>query len=66
MRVLLDEDLPRELRRELVGHQVSTVRDMGWNGLKNGVLLRLASASGFELFLTADRGIPYQRKVSVL
>lgn len=64
--MLLDEDLPRQLGHELAGHDVPTVREMGWNGLKNGVLLRLASASGFEVFPTADRGIPYQQNVSAL
>ena len=36
MRVLLDEQLPRHLARELTGHHVRTVREQGWSGLKNG------------------------------
>lgn len=31
-----------QLKRELTGHDVSTVREMAWNGLKNDVLLRRA------------------------
>jgi len=35
VRVLLDECLPRQLKRHLPGHQVSTVPEMGWAGIKN-------------------------------
>jgi len=42
MRVLLDECVPRQLRRDLEGFDVRTVRDMGWSGVKNGALLDLA------------------------
>ena len=52
MRVLFDESMPRPLRRDLVGHDVSTVGQMGWAGNKNGVLLGLAAAAGFEALLT--------------
>ena len=62
MRVLLDECLPRKLREDLPGHEVSTVPEMGWRGVKNGVLLRLAEAS-FDVFVTADQGIEYQRSL---
>jgi PIN like domain len=55
VRVLLDEQLPRHLTRELRGHEVSTVQQKGWAGLKNGELLRRAADAGFEVFLTADR-----------
>jgi hypothetical protein len=66
VRVLLDEDVPRPLRRELVGHDVSTVQEMGWASVKNGVLLGLATAASFEVLLTCDRGMQYQQNVSTL
>ena len=66
MRILLDEDVPRPLRRDLVGHEVSTVPEMGWAGVKNGVLLGLATAAGFEVILTCDRGMEFQQNVSAL
>jgi hypothetical protein len=53
MRVLLDECVPRGLRRELPGHEVKTVAEAGWAGVKNGELLQLA-ARQFDLFLTID------------
>ena len=42
MKVLLDECLDWRLRRDLPGHEVKTVQEMGWDGIKNGRLLALA------------------------
>ena len=42
MKLLLDENLPHELRHELHGHEVATVAYMGWRGIRNGELLRHA------------------------
>ena len=64
MRVLLDEQLPRHLARELRGHEVSTVQQKGWTGLKNGELLRRAANAGFEVFVTADRNLEFQQNLS--
>ena len=63
MRVLLDECLPRRLKRELVGHDVKTAPEMGWASKRNGELLTLA-VSEFDAFLTADRNLSYQQDVS--
>jgi predicted nuclease of predicted toxin-antitoxin system len=41
MRILLDECVPRQLRKYLAGHDVATVASSGW-GIKNGRLLDLA------------------------
>jgi hypothetical protein len=60
MRVLLDECVPRALRQELFDHEVKTVAEAGWAGLKNGELLRLA-AGEFDLLLTVDRSLEYQQ-----
>jgi predicted nuclease of predicted toxin-antitoxin system len=63
VRVLLDECLPRRLKRELVGHDARTAPEMGWAGKQNGELLALAVGQ-FEVFLTADRNLSYQQDVS--
>jgi Domain of unknown function (DUF5615) len=60
MRVLLDECVPRALRKELPGHEVKTVAEAGWAGVKNGELLQLA-ATQFDLLLTVDRNLEYQQ-----
>jgi predicted nuclease of predicted toxin-antitoxin system len=63
VRVLLDECLPRRLKRELVGHDARTVPEMGWASKRNGELLTLA-ATEFDAFLTADRNLSHQHDVS--
>jgi hypothetical protein len=60
MRVLLDECVPRTLRKELLGHEVVTVAEAGWAGVKNGELLQRA-AGRFDLLLTVDRNLEYQQ-----
>ncbi len=60
MRVLLDECVPRALGKELIGHDVRTVAESGWAGVKNGELLRLA-ADQFDVLLTVDRSLEYQQ-----
>ena len=62
MNILLDECLPRQLRRELTGHTVATVVSMGWAGTKNGALLRRAEGQ-FDVFLTADQNLQYQQQL---
>ena len=36
MRILLDECLPKRLKRDLVGHDARTVPEMGWASKENG------------------------------
>ncbi|HZF07402.1 MAG TPA: DUF5615 family PIN-like protein [Thermoanaerobaculia bacterium] len=64
-RVLLDENLPRLLKRELPGLEVRTVAEVGWAGIKNGKLLRLAEAD-FDVFVTADQNLSYQQTLATL
>ena len=63
MRVLLDECVPRALRGELSEHEVKTVAEAGWAGVKNGALLELA-AKEFDVLLTVDRNLEYQQNFS--
>lgn len=61
MNLLLDENLPRKLKRNLANYEVFTVREMRWDGKENGELLRLMLAEGFEVFISGDKNIPYQQ-----
>ena len=63
MRILLDECLPKRLKRDLTGHDARTVPEMGWAGKQNGELLALASRQ-FEVFLTVDRNLSFQQNVN--
>ena len=62
MRVLLDECLPRKLKREVQAEVVRTVPEMGCAGTKNGSLLRLAEQE-FDIFLTNDQNIEHQQNL---
>ena len=64
MRLLLDESVPAKLRRSLSSHEVRTVVEMGWSGVRNGKLLALA-ASQFDAFITVDKNLPYQQNYLV-
>jgi hypothetical protein len=66
MRALLDEDLPRRLKRHFPADvEVLTVQERGWSGIKNSALLRLA-AGAFEVFLTMGRGAEFQQNLQSL
>jgi predicted nuclease of predicted toxin-antitoxin system len=65
MKLLLDECMPRRLRRDLTGHDVSTIEQAGLKGLQNGRLLRAASGV-FDVLLTVDQNIPSQQNIRTL
>jgi predicted nuclease of predicted toxin-antitoxin system len=67
MRILLDECLPKDLAKELFGHEVKTVPQAGWSSISNGKLLKLiATTRNFEIFLTMDKNLPHQNKIQNL
>jgi len=63
MKLLLDECVPRKFRNLLPGHDCRTVPEEGLAGRKNGELLSLAEKSGFQVFLTLDRGLEYEQNL---
>lgn len=67
MKILLDESLPRKLRKDFGNeYEVWTVRDKGWLGKKNGELLKLMEVNGFTIFVTVDRNLAYQQNLNQL
>ena len=66
MKLLLDENLPHQLRLELPGHDVFTAAYMTWSCIENGELLALAAGAGFDAVITNDRGLEYQQNLDVL
>ena len=64
VRVLLDEQLPRQLAPYLIGHDVRTVQEESWAGLENGALLTKAEAAGFSVFVTGDQNLEFQQNLS--
>lgn len=69
MRILLDENLlSRKLKQPFLkaGHDVQNVDDIGWRGTKDTILLAIANAEPFDVFITADKNLPYQQNVQNL
>ncbi len=59
MRVLLDENLDRRLKKAFETQiEVLTVIERGWSGKKNGELLCLAEQE-FDVFVTMDRNLEH-------
>jgi predicted nuclease of predicted toxin-antitoxin system len=63
MRLLLDECVPLRLKQDLLGHDVYTVREKGWSSKRNGELLRLMRAEGFQCLLTVDQNLEFQQNL---
>ncbi len=61
MRLLLDENLPKRLKTNFIDHEIYTVRDKNWNGIKNGQLLQLMMENGFHALLTFDKNLQHQQ-----
>lgn len=62
MKILIDECLPKKLKREFSLHDVATVPEMGWAGKKNGELLALMTTN-FDVFITIDSNMRYQQNL---
>lgn len=63
MRILIDECVDWRLLRDLPGHDVKTVRQMGWTETVNGALLTLAERE-FDVLVTTDKNLSFQQNVS--
>ncbi len=46
MHILFDNGTPKQLRRQLFGHEIETAMERGWATLANGVLLDRAEEAG--------------------
>ncbi len=65
MKILLDECIDERLARDFAGHDVLTVKQMGWKGKQNGDLLTLAE-NNFGIFVTSDRNLSFQQNLTRL
>jgi 5,10-methenyltetrahydromethanopterin hydrogenase len=61
MRLLLDECVPRRLKFGFAGHEILTIDEAGFKGLKNGKLIASAAGETFEVLITVDKNIQHQQ-----
>jgi hypothetical protein len=66
MKLLLDEQIDVRLKTALAELDVYTLVDMGWQGLKNGVLSERINEGAFAFFITADKNLPFQQNLDKL
>ena len=64
MLILFDHGTPAPLQSFLKEHTVKKTKDLGWNTLSNGELLKVAEEAAFEVFLTTDKNIRYQQNLA--
>ena len=65
MKLLLDECVTSYLKPEFGGHEVSTIEEAGFKGLKNGKLLEAASGV-FDVLVTVDQNLQFQQNLQNL
>ena len=61
MKILLDECVTKHLKPHLNDHDVFTVREMQWSGVKNGKLIAPCIEHDFDILLTIDKNLQYQQ-----
>ena len=61
MRLLLDENLPKKLRKDFPRHKTFTMREKGWTGKSNGILMQLMTEDGFDALITFDQNLQHQQ-----
>lgn len=65
MNILLDECTPHAVKKRLPHLAIRTVQEMGWSGVKNGELLKLAEQQ-FDVFITTDKNLRYQQNLAAI
>ncbi len=67
MKILLDENIDVRFKKLFPpDFVVFTVKDMGWNGIKNGKLIELINANDFDVWIVIDKNISYQQNLKKL
>lgn len=64
MKILLDECVTKRLKRHLELFKVSTVRELGLSGIKNGKLLSYCVENDFDILLTIDKNLMFQQNLA--
>lgn len=64
MKILLDECVTKHLKPYLKSHQVLTVRELGWSGVKYGQLKTLCVENEFDILLTIDKNFQHQQNLN--
>ena len=61
--MFFDEHIEPAFGQILDGFVCDSVAKLGLQGLSNGALLRWLSEAGYDVFLTKDKGVPFQNSL---
>ncbi|MBK8549876.1 MAG: DUF5615 family PIN-like protein [Ignavibacteria bacterium] len=66
MKVLLDENIPIDLKLEFLEtvYEVFTVKELNWLGIKNGELIQRMFDNNFNVLITMDKNLKNQQNFS--
>jgi hypothetical protein len=64
VKVLLDSNVPHDLRAHLSHHDTFTAAYMGWSALKNGELLKACEGADFDVLITGDKTLPHEQNLA--
>jgi len=65
MKILLDECVTKQLKKYPEAYEVSTVKELGWSGVKNGKLMTLCVENKFDILLTIDKNLMFQQNIDI-
>ncbi len=63
MRLLLDENIPKKLKQDIIGHYVCTVRELRRDGNEDQTLLRFLIDFNFDALITCDKNLRFQQNL---
>ena len=63
MKILLDECVPKRLKKYLEEFEVFTVNELVLSGIKNGALMSYCVENNFDLLLTIDKNLIFQQNL---
>jgi len=64
--ILFDHNVDRRFRKHLAGHEVRTTRELRWDKLENGELIKAAADARFEAFISIDKNIEFEQNLRAL
>lgn len=61
MRLLLDENIPKKLKKDLAGHDVYTVQELRRDGNEDEEVLQFLIDFNFDALITYDKNLRFQQ-----
>jgi hypothetical protein len=61
MKILLDNNIPNQLRRHFFPNLVFAARSLGWDRIPDGDLIRAGESNQFDVLVTADKKLFHQQ-----